>query len=201
MNSTRFGGRFAPAMVVAALAGLACAGGVATAGPDATSSAITKKKVKKVSRKVANQEIDKRAPTLSVGNSEKLANLAAAQIGPAASVDSGVDITLTGDFQVVLSTELTTAASSRILATGVVELNTTGGDDDVGRCHLRIGGEDGPTYISDVPDASTDRQTLTSIYGALVGAGTHAIELLCNANNVDVESEKAGIVASAHLAG
>ena len=200
MRSTRFGGRLAPAMVVAALAAVACVGGVATAGPDATSSAITKKKVKKVSKKVANKEITARAPTLTVGNSEKVDNLDAAQITPATSVDTTgqPDLDLTGDFQTVLTTTLTTAASGRVLATAAVELNSTGGNDDNGVCRIDIAGGQSLNFITDIPDSSVDRQSLAVVYGPSLAAGTHTIQLQCRDNGGDVEVERAALIASAH---
>ena len=200
MRSTRFGGRLAPAMAVAALAAVACAGGVATAGPDATTSAITKKKVKKVSKKVANQQITQRAPTLTVGNSEKVDNLDAAQITPATSVDTAgqPDLDLTGDFQTVLTTTLTSAAAGRVLATAAVELNSTGGNDDNGVCRIDIAGGQSLNFITDIPDSSVDRQSLTVVYGPSLPAGTHTIQLQCRDNGGDVEVERAALIASAH---
>jgi hypothetical protein len=52
------GSRYSPAIVIAVLALVAAVAGTAVAGPSATTSAITKKKVKKI----ANKQIDKRFP-------------------------------------------------------------------------------------------------------------------------------------------
>jgi hypothetical protein len=58
--------RPSPAIVIVALALVAALAGTALAGPDAVTSAITKKKVKKIARK----QIKKLAPGLSVANAE-----------------------------------------------------------------------------------------------------------------------------------
>ena len=60
--------RSLPAIVVAALALVAALAGTAIAGPGAESSAINKKKVKKI----ASKQIKKAAPGLSVDNAENL---------------------------------------------------------------------------------------------------------------------------------
>jgi len=55
--------RPSPAMIVAVLAVLAALAGTALAAdPDATSSAVSRKSIKKIARKQANKAIDKRAP-------------------------------------------------------------------------------------------------------------------------------------------
>jgi hypothetical protein len=58
--------RPSPAIVIAVVALVAALAGTALAGPDATTSAINKKKVKKIARK----QINKLAPGLSVANAE-----------------------------------------------------------------------------------------------------------------------------------
>jgi hypothetical protein len=201
MQSELFGGRLVPALAVGVLAAVACVGGVAAAGPDASTSAITKKKVKKVSKRVANKQITARAPGLTVGNSEKVDGLDAAQISPGSSVDTTgqPDLDLTSDFAVVLTTTITTAANSRVLATAAVELNSTGGNDDNGVCRIDIAGDPGLAFITDIPDANVDRQSLAVVHGAAVPAGTHTVQLQCRDNGGDVEVERAGLIVSAHL--
>jgi len=58
-----FKSRPSPAIVVAVVALVAALAGTAVAGPDASTSAVTKKKVKKI----ANKEIDKRFPLGTAG--------------------------------------------------------------------------------------------------------------------------------------
>lgn len=67
--------RPSPAIIVAVLALVAALAGTAVAGPDATTSALSKKKVKKIATKQADKQIDERAPGLSVANSETLDGL------------------------------------------------------------------------------------------------------------------------------
>jgi hypothetical protein len=54
--------RPSPAIVIAVLALIAALTGTAVAGPDASSSAVNKKKVKKIARKQANKQINARLP-------------------------------------------------------------------------------------------------------------------------------------------
>jgi hypothetical protein len=71
--------RHSPAIIVAALALVAALIGTAVAGPDATTSAINKKKVKKIAKKQARKQINKLAPGLSVAraaNADNAANAA-----------------------------------------------------------------------------------------------------------------------------
>jgi hypothetical protein len=57
-----------PAILVAVLALVAGIGGTAVAGPDVSSSAISKKKVKRIARKQAVKQINALAPGLSVAH-------------------------------------------------------------------------------------------------------------------------------------
>lgn len=188
---------------VAGIAGAAVAG-----GPEASTSAITKKKVKKIASRqitklapgIANEEIDKRAPGLTVGNSDKLDGLDSTELSPGSSTDTAgsPDLDLTATVQVVLSTTITTPAS-RLLATAAVEVDSSGGNDDNVVCRIRIDGTDGPTYITDIPDADVDRQSLAVVYGQAVGAGTHTVELVCRDIGGDSQVEQAGLNVSGHV--
>lgn len=66
--------RPSPAIVVAALALVAALAGTAVAGPDASTSAISKKKVKKIAEKQAINQINELAPGLSVANADTAAS-------------------------------------------------------------------------------------------------------------------------------
>jgi len=66
-------GRPSPAIVVAVLALVAALAGTALAGTDASTSAISKKKVKKI----ATKQINKLAPGLSVANADTAGNAGA----------------------------------------------------------------------------------------------------------------------------
>jgi hypothetical protein len=64
-------GRPSPAIIVAALALVAALAGTALAGPQAGTSAINKKKVKKIATKQATKKINELAPGLSVAEAAK----------------------------------------------------------------------------------------------------------------------------------
>ena len=66
--------RPSPAMVVAVVALSLALAGSAVAGTGALDKAITKSKVKQISKKQANKQIDKRAPGLSVANAVNAQN-------------------------------------------------------------------------------------------------------------------------------
>jgi hypothetical protein len=63
-----------PALVIATLSLVAALAGTAVAGSDVQSSAVSKKKVKKIARKQATKQINKLAPGLSVLNAENATN-------------------------------------------------------------------------------------------------------------------------------
>jgi hypothetical protein len=68
------GSRPSPAIVLAAVALVAALAGTALAGSDATTSAINKKKVKKIATKQATKQINKLAPGLSVASADTAAS-------------------------------------------------------------------------------------------------------------------------------
>jgi hypothetical protein len=189
--------RPSPAIVVALLALVAGLAGTAVAGPDASTSAVTKKKAKKI----ANKQITKRAPGLTVGNSEKLDGLDANQLTPASSnnVQSSNQDLSPAD-QVVLSTTITTAGTSTVLANAAVRLDSNGGGDDQATCFIRIAGSDGPPSFTGIPDVGADEITIPAVHGQSVGTGTHTVELLCRITGGSVvQVEDAGLNVSAHL--
>ena len=77
--------RTSPAIVVAALALVAALAGTALAGGDATTSAISKKKVKKIARKQAVKQINALAPELSVANADTVGGRPASAFATRAS--------------------------------------------------------------------------------------------------------------------
>jgi hypothetical protein len=62
--------RPSPAIIVSALALVAALAGTALGGPDASTSAVTKKKVKKIAKKQAIKQINALAPGLSVASAD-----------------------------------------------------------------------------------------------------------------------------------
>ena len=74
MKRLKFG-RPSPAIIVAVVALVAALAGTAIAGPGASSSKLTKAKVKLVSQKQANKVLKQEAPNLSVGSAGALTDL------------------------------------------------------------------------------------------------------------------------------
>jgi hypothetical protein len=68
-------GRPSPAIIVAVVALVAALAGTAVAGPGATSSKLTKAKVKLVAQKQARKVLKQEAPNLTVGAANALTNL------------------------------------------------------------------------------------------------------------------------------
>jgi hypothetical protein len=66
--------RPSPALVLAALALVFAMVGTAIAGPDAISSKVTTKKVKKIAKKQANKVLDQRESSLNVNSADSAAN-------------------------------------------------------------------------------------------------------------------------------
>jgi hypothetical protein len=69
--------RPSPAIVVAVLALVAALAGTAVAGPDATTSVVTNKKVKKIAKQQAIKQINALAPGLHVASADLAADAAA----------------------------------------------------------------------------------------------------------------------------
>ena len=84
--------RQAPALVIAVLALVAAVAGVAIANPSAFTSGgpITKKKVKKISKNVADSEIGKLAPGLTVSRANALTAYGHVSTGGGVSQASGL---------------------------------------------------------------------------------------------------------------
>jgi hypothetical protein len=92
------------------------------------------------------------------------------------------DLALSASPVDVLTTTITTGADSRILASGVVELEADGGDNDDGGCLIRIAGTDGPQTNSSIPDAGNDQLTNSAAFSRVLPAGSHAVALRCQEN-------------------
>jgi hypothetical protein len=120
--------RQSPAIIVAVLALIAALAGTAVAGPGADTSAFTKAK----SKKVANKQITKRAPTLHVASAD-VAGTAHTDIknGLAANSPAG-----TGFFDVV---SVPLAAGKYIVFGRAVVTGNTGTTQN-NQCRLLVGG-------------------------------------------------------------
>jgi hypothetical protein len=165
--------RPSPAMVVAVVALIAALGGSAVGA-----SFITKKKAKNV----ANNAITQRAPTLKVGDSDKLGGQSASAFQTGAASDFRGDTnTLTTSNEDVLSASINVPAAKVVTAVASVEASADGGGNDNINCNISIDGVDGArqtTYIT--PNTLEATTTLPLTQAAAVGAGPHTVIVECN---------------------
>jgi hypothetical protein len=182
MKSRMRGLRPSPAIVVAVMALIAAVAGTAVAGPGATTSKITKKKVNKIAAKVANQEIDERAPGLSVANAAQLDGRPAVAFDTASASDvQTADQALTGAHVPVLSTNVTVPSGKRVTATATIEMESNGGTNDNANCRFVIAGVQGPLHSTVVtPNGLDDSTVLPLTFSSVVGTGTHTVQVTCN---------------------
>ena len=188
--------RLSPPVVIAILALVAAVAGTAVAGPGATSSGLTKKKV----RSIADKEIGKLAPGLSVAsaanaanaaNAETLDNLDSTQLTPAAGDGRTADLTLTAADQTVLSANITTAASGTLVASAALQVQ--GGTR--AECTLRFDGTSSSAFFA---TSTTTEESLAAVWAQGVGPGAHTVELRCNSPSGAVVDE-GGLAVTAHL--
>jgi hypothetical protein len=92
------------------------------------------------------------------------------------------DLSLSTSPADVLTTTITTGADSRILASGVVEVEGDGGDNDDAGCRVRIAGADGPQTNSSIPDTTNNQLTTSAAFSQVLPAGSHAVALRCLEN-------------------
>jgi hypothetical protein len=92
------------------------------------------------------------------------------------------DLPLSASPTDVLTTTVTTGADSRILASGVVELEADGGDNDDAGCRIQIAGTDGPQTNSSIPETTNDQLTTSAAFSRVLPAGSHAVALRCQEN-------------------
>lgn len=179
------GSRPSPATTVAALALVAALTGTALADSEVHSSAVTKKRVKKIARKVANKQITKRAPDLSVASAEDAETLDgqdSSEFKTASGYAQRTDVLPVGNqFTDIATTNVATATRSRVLASASLELEGTGGDDVV--CRVNIAGRNGPENRASIPDTTFDRDTLSVAFARVLPAGTHGVTLQCRKFN------------------
>ena len=201
--------RLSPAMIVAAMALTFALVGTAVAGTDAVSK-LTKSKVKSI----ANKQIDKRAPGLSVAkaveadhaktadaavNAQALGGKALDQVrSVAASGANSAVVASIGGGTTVVSTNISLPVESRALINGVAELF---GDtsDERAQCILRIDGSSvSLSFETTFDDIGTDNEaTLAAAAGPVVAAGDHTVDMRCSALNGTVGKDDAAITVSA----
>jgi hypothetical protein len=179
-------------------------GGSAIAGPDAITSVVTKKKVKKIAKKQANKVLDRREGKLNVksaktaGDADKLDGKDASELETSSASTPGLDadVPLTNMDQRVVTTTITTSGTGRVIALASLEMDgDQAGADDRGRCQLQIGDVAGPPYLQEVPASGAGRTSFALTFGQELGAGTHEVALQCRAASGVVEIEEANLSA------
>ena len=176
-----------PAMVTSIVALVFAVAGTSVAGV-ATISVLSKKEKKQTS-KIAKKEINKAAPGLSVAsatNADKLDGKDASQLQTtSAYAERTVDLPLTGAFQDVVTTSVTTTGT-RIVANASLELDS-GVSSDV-HCRLRIAGVESFTY--DEQDLPTEA-AMALTFARTVPPGTHAVGLECSETGTVIADDAA----------
>jgi hypothetical protein len=185
-------------MIVAAAALVIALAGTAIAGPSAITSALSKSE-KKQTKKIAKNQVNKLAPGLSVGNSDKLDQLDSKQVSPATGINDPDDVALTDNFATVTSVTIAVTGNSRLLANASVHLDSDGGGNDRGDCRFTIAGTPITGFSMDVP---TNDTTMPVTATQTVGPGTHVVTLDCLKNVAGVITvRQANVTVSAHLEG
>lgn len=175
---------------------------------------ISKKQAKKQAKKqisalvpdLADQQIDKRAPSLTVGTANN-ANALDGQEASAFETESASDARTDtappeGTGNPALSATITTSAPRTLTAIASVEASADGGaDEDNINCRIQINGvngEDQSTYITPQPGFADS--TVVPLTMALdVGAGTHTVLVQCGdgiGSNTSLEDRYLTVVAT-----
>jgi hypothetical protein len=187
-------GRPSASMIVAGVALVAALAGTAIAAPQAVESILNKKE-KKQTRNIAKQEITKAAPGLSVKNASTVGGQSPASLKSySAFNESGTVIGSLGTSLVpVVSADITTQATTRIMATGSAELF---GDDsgEIGQCEIDIDGDGSLAYEGEPDDIGTDNQFVIAVNHAVTRPpGTYSATLLCESQGGTVGKDDAAI--------
>jgi hypothetical protein len=182
------------AMLVAGVALVLALAGTAIAAPQAIESVLNKKE-KKQSRNIADQEIDKKAPGLSVKNASTVGGQSPASLKSySAFGESGTVIGSLGGSDVdVADATITTQTSTRIMATGSAEL--FGADsNEVGQCEIDIDGDGSLAYEAEPDDIGTSNQIVIAVNFAVTrGPGTYTATLFCRSAGGTVGKDDAAI--------
>lgn len=195
MSPTR--SRPSPAMIVAALALTFALAGTAVAAPDAALVDLSKKQVKKIAKKVANKQITKRAPGLSVAhaktadnatnatsaaNAAAVGGLAANQLNRATTqtATTNIDNFDAAAFTDVVSRSVTAPTAGIFVISGTMNVNRD--LDNATPTLLNVRGAVNGTAATveanvRATEAGTDDQSV-SISGAVaVAAGNHTVSM------------------------
>jgi hypothetical protein len=180
-----------PAMVVACVALVAALVGTAVAAKP-----VTKKQVNKQIKKAVNKGVKKGTSA----NSLKLAGQVPGVYQSSAASDRRTAPTgLTGANTAYLSTTITLPAQKTVTAFATIEGSGAGSDDNM-NCFINIGGSSGVNVATGLaPSVVATQATLALTHSAVLGAGTHTVQTLCNqgVGSVTTISDRAlSVVAS-----
>ena len=193
--------RPSPAIVVAVLALVAALAGTALAGPNATTSAISKKKAKKIAKKQAINQINELAPGLSVAKAESadtaanasaLGGLAANQLVRSASAASENRLTGGGANGPVLQTTITAPRNGHLQITASSDVHLSVADQGIA-CVLSVDGSDVPgsrrVLLGDTGETLKDNiENCTTNGTSRVSGGSHTVRLdLSGVNDANVD--------------
>jgi hypothetical protein len=203
--------RPSPWMLVAVAALVFAMVGTAIAGTDAVSK-LTKSKV----RSIANKEIDKRAPGLSVNkateadhaktadtattasNANALGGRSLGQVRSVAASGANAAVVNIGGGTNVVATNIDLAVESRVLINGVAELSGASSDERA-QCFLRIDGSSvSLNFETTFDDIGDDNEvTLAAAAGPVVAGGAHTVDMRCAALAGTVTKDDAAITVTA----
>ena len=197
-----------PALVIAVVALIAALAGTAVADPGATTSKITKSKVKKIVNKLAPglsvahaNTADSATNATTAANANQLDGQSSAAFQTASASDERTNtLAMTTSNQTVLSTTITVPAQKTVTAVASIEMVSDGGGNDNNNCNLAIDGTNGvrqSTYVT--PNGLEDSTTLPLTQSLVVGAGTHTVLAECSeggVSNTSVEERSLSVVAT-----
>jgi hypothetical protein len=180
-------------------------------------SGSEKKVVKKIATKqadkrinalapvIADEQINKRAPGLTVGtanNANALGGQEASAFQTASASDTRTDVVAAeGTLNPALRATMSTSAPRTLTAVASVEVSADGGDNDNVNCLIEIDGVRGDsqsTYIT--PQPTFAKSTVVPLTMArAVGAGTHTVFVHCGdgiGSNTSLEDRFLTVVAT-----
>jgi hypothetical protein len=166
-------------MIVAGVALIVALAGTAMAAPTAIKAVLDKKEKKQV-KNIANKQINKRAPGLSVANANTVGGFSAAALQTSSGFNQDANVTnLTTTFTNVATATITTRSTGRILATASAELDDGNGTDE-GVCDIIIDGEDSFNYETSPDDITPPNAAVVAVNFAVTRpAGTYTASIRC----------------------
>jgi hypothetical protein len=132
-------------------------------------------------------------------NADKLDGKDSTQLSPASGDGRTADLALNGT-QLVLSTNITTAGPSTLLASAALQLDGNG--DELVLCIFAFDNLGfSPQYLTRIVETGRpiDVTSFSIVWAQGVGAGAHTVDLRCNSDPGTAVVDNAGMTVSAHL--